>query len=153
RGMSDLTFVSLYSGCGGLDLGFARAGMRPVWANDIAQSAVDTYNRIPKVEDPDWADAVRRFQGHSAIAGDIREVGRDLEAGVADLCVGGPPCQGFSVAGHMDPDDPRSRHVFDFLEVVDRIRPKAFVMENVAALARNRRWTDIITTLAKTAAA
>jgi DNA (cytosine-5)-methyltransferase 1 len=61
-------------------------------------------------------------------------------------------CQGFSVAGRMDPDDPRSRHVFGFLDVVARVRPRAFVMENVAALARNRRWTQVIEQLAATAA-
>src|SRR5215469_10480079 len=151
--MSDITFVSLYSGCGGLDLGFARAGMRPVWANDAADWAVETYNRIAKVEDPDWREAAERFEGHTAIAGDVREAGRDLCAGMADLCVGGPPCQGFSVAGRMDPDDPRSRHVFGFLDVVARVRPRAFVMENVAALARNRRWAQVIGQLASTAAA
>lgn len=150
--MSDITFVSLYSGCGGLDLGFARAGMRPVWANDIAQSAVDTYNRIPKVQDPQWTDAAKRFEGHNAVAGDVRVVGRDLERGMADLCVGGPPCQAFSVAGRMDPEDPRAQHVFDFLAAVARIRPRAFVMENVAALARNRRWRKVIDQLASTAA-
>ena len=149
--MADLSFVSLYSGCGGLDLGFARAGMRPAWANDMAPWAVETYNRIAKVTDPDWADAARLFEGHSAIAGDIRAVGRDLTEGMADLCLGGPPCQGFSVAGRMDPADPRSRHVFNFLEVVARVRPRAFVMENVAALARNRRWSDVIAQLAATA--
>ncbi|HUN34798.1 MAG TPA: DNA cytosine methyltransferase [Trebonia sp.] len=150
--MADLSFVSLYSGCGGLDLGFARAGMRPVWANDMAAWAVETYNRISKVTDPDWADAARLFEGHSAIAGDVRVAGSDLREGMADLVVGGPPCQGFSVAGRMDPDDPRSRHVFNYLDVVARVRPRAFVMENVAALARNRRWTQVIEELASTAA-
>ncbi|MCW2936673.1 MAG: hypothetical protein JWM19_7635, partial [Actinomycetia bacterium] len=61
-------------------------------------------------------------------------------------------CQGFSVAGRMDPDDPRSRHVFNFLDVVALVRPRAFVMENVAALARNRRWSEVIAQLAATAA-
>jgi DNA (cytosine-5)-methyltransferase 1 len=150
--MADLSFVSLYSGCGGLDLGFARAGMRPVWANDMAPWAVETYNRISKVTDPNWADAARLFEGHSAIAGDVRLAGRDLREGTADLVIGGPPCQGFSVAGRMDPDDPRSRHVFNFLDVVARVRPRAFVMENVAALARNRRWAQVIEQLAATAA-
>ena len=103
--MADLSFVSLYSGCGGLDLGFARAGMRPVWANDMAPWAVETYNRISKVTDPNWADAARLFEGHSAIAGDVRLAGRDLREGMADLVIGGPPCQSFSVAGRMDPDD------------------------------------------------
>jgi DNA (cytosine-5)-methyltransferase 1 len=150
--MADLTFVSLYSGCGGLDLGFARAGMRPVWANDIDAFAVETYNRIPKVEDPDWKEAADRFGGHTALAGDVRILARDLEEGAADLVVGGPPCQAFSVAGRMDPNDPRSRHVFNFLGVVAKVRPRAFVMENVAALARNQRWTQVIAELVATAA-
>jgi DNA (cytosine-5)-methyltransferase 1 len=148
----DLTFVSLYSGCGGLDLGFARAGMRPVWANDMAVSAVETYNRIAKVEDPVWRDAALAFEGHSAVAGDVAAIGAELRPGAADLVIGGPPCQGFSVAGRMDPDDPRSRHVFSFLDVVARVRPRAFVMENVAALARNSRWAQVIGRLASTAA-
>jgi DNA (cytosine-5)-methyltransferase 1 len=149
--MPDLTFVSLYSGCGGLDLGFARAGMRPVWANDIDAHAVETYNKIPKVEDARWRDAARLFEGHSAVAGDVRVAARELTRGMADVVIGGPPCQGFSVAGRMKPDDPRSRHVFDFLGVVARIQPKAFLMENVAALARNQRWAPVIARLARTA--
>ncbi len=44
----------------------------------------------------------------------------------------------------MDPNDPRSRHVFDFLAMVQRVKPKAFVMENVKALARNKRWAGTI---------
>jgi DNA (cytosine-5)-methyltransferase 1 len=141
---SDLSFVSLYSGCGGLDLGFARAGFRPVWANDFDQYAVDTYNRIPKVEDEEWREAAARFEGHQAVCGDVRDLTSELSAGMADLVIGGPPCQGFSVAGRMDPNDPRSKHVFEFLSIVGRVRPRAFVMENVAGLARNRRWSDII---------
>jgi DNA (cytosine-5)-methyltransferase 1 len=150
--MTDLTFVSLYSGCGGLDLGFARAGLRPVWANDIDAFAVETYNRIPKVGDPEWRDAATRFEGHAAVAGDVRVLARELREGAADLVIGGPPCQGFSVAGRMDPNDPRSSHVFNFLGVVAKVRPRAFVMENVAALARNQRWADVIAQLAATAA-
>jgi DNA (cytosine-5)-methyltransferase 1 len=149
--MPDLTFVSLYSGCGGLDLGFARAGMRPVWANDIDAYAVETYNKIPKVEDPLWRDAASLFEGHSSIAADVRAAARELTPGMADVVIGGPPCQGFSVAGRMNPEDPRSRHVFDFLGVVARIQPRAFVMENVAALARNQRWAGVIAQLAQTA--
>jgi DNA (cytosine-5)-methyltransferase 1 len=149
--MPDLTFASLYSGCGGLDLGFARAGMRPAWANDIDAHAVETYSKISKVTDPQWKDAAQLFEGHSSVVGDVRAAARELRPGMADVVIGGPPCQGFSVAGRMDPDDPRSRHVFNFLEVVARMRPRAFVMENVAALARNRRWADVISTLAAVA--
>ncbi|SEI10119.1 MULTISPECIES: DNA cytosine methyltransferase [unclassified Leifsonia] len=151
-GANGLSFVSLYSGAGGLDLGFARAGFTPVFANDIDPFAVQTYNRLHEVRDPEWAEAAKRFQGHTAVSGDVRIAGAALEEGMADLVIGGPPCQGFSVAGRMDPNDPRSRHVFDFLGLVARIKPQAFVMENVAALARNRRWADIIAALKDTAA-
>jgi DNA (cytosine-5)-methyltransferase 1 len=142
-----LTFVSLYSGCGGMDLGFAKAGFKPVWANDIDPDAVSTYNRLSQVSDPAWVDAAAQFAGHRSVCGDVRTAADALEEGMADLVIGGPPCQGFSVAGRMDPNDPRSRHVFDFLGLVNRIKPRAFVMENVAALARNKRWNEIISAL------
>ena len=130
-----------------MDLGFARAGFTPVWANDIDPDAVETYNRLSKVKGGDWVSAAVQFEGHQAVCGDIRAVAPQLSRGMADLVIGGPPCQGFSVAGRMDPDDPRSMHVFDFLGVVAAVRPRAFVMENVKALAANRRWTDVIAAL------
>lgn len=138
-----LTFASLYSGAGGLDLGFARAGFTPVFANDVDPNAVATYNGLSSVRDPEWRDAAGRFEGHAAVCGDAGDATSGLGEGAADVVIGGPPCQGFSVAGRMDPNDPRSRHVFDFLDVVARVRPRAFVMENVAALARNRRWSEV----------
>lgn len=152
EGPNGLKFVSLYSGAGGLDLGFARAGFTPVFANDIDPYAVQTHNRLHEVRDPEWREAARRFEGHTAISGDVRVAAANLEEGTADLLIGGPPCQGFSVAGRMDPNDPRSRHVFDFLGLVAKVKPRAFVMENVAALARNRRWVDIIDNLKNQAA-
>lgn len=142
-----MSFVSLYTGAGGLDLGFARAGFTPVFANDIDPFAVATYNELHRVADPLWVQAAERFTSHSAVAGDVRVAASNLTEGMADLVIGGPPCQGFSVAGRMDPNDPRSRHVFDFLGLVAQVKPRAFVMENVAALARNRRWADIISRL------
>lgn len=138
------TFVSLYSGAGGLDIGFAQAGFRPIFANDVNRDAVMTHNAIAHVEDPFWRQAKVGFAESRALHGDVREIGHHLSEGMADLVIGGPPCQGFSVAGKMDPEDPRSKHVFDFLGLVARIKPKVFVMENVAALAKNRRWSDVI---------
>lgn len=132
-GASDplFSFVSLYSGAGGLDIGFAAAGFYPVWANDIDPDAVATYN----------AYFGRSFK-HEACCGDIRRQTLP-DRGAAALVVGGPPCQGFSVAGKMDPNDPRSRHVWDFLGVVKHVQPTAFVMENVMGLAVNRRWRQL----------
>lgn len=121
------TAISLYSGAGGLDLGFARAGFDVRWAIDSDRFAVLTYNANL---DP------------RAVCGDVLQVDppRDLRP---DLVIGGPPCQGFSVIGRMDPGDPRSRHVDHFLDVVADYAPRAFVMENVKALAVSPRWEDV----------
>jgi DNA (cytosine-5)-methyltransferase 1 len=120
------TLVSLYSGAGGLDAGFGPL-FAIKWAIDIDASAVETYN----------ANLAPR-----AVCGDVLETSppSGLEPTVV---IGGPPCQGFSVIGHMDPDDPRSRHVEHFLDVVEELEPRAFVMENVKALAVNARWAAI----------
>jgi DNA (cytosine-5)-methyltransferase 1 len=122
-----IRFVSLYSGAGGMDLGFLQAGFHALWANDIDRTAVRTY---------------RQNVGGHAVAGDLREQVLP-ERGSADLVIGGPPCQGFSVAGRMDPHDPRSRHVWNYLTVVEQIQPRAFVMENVKNLAVNDRWSSV----------
>ena len=139
---STTSFVSLYSGAGGLDLGFCEAGFRPVLAIDSDTAAADTYtasykrlaDRLPHLRNHD----------HACLAANVDDHLDDLAAGAADLVIGGPPCQGFSVAGKMDPSDPRSRHVWRFIDAVERVAPVAFVMENVKALAVNRRWSALL---------
>lgn len=133
-------FVSLYTGAGGLDLGFIAAGFTPVFANDINADAMETYAATMCM----IAERTGMSFEHEVVTGDIRQVEQLPARGSAELVIGGPPCQGFSVAGKMDPNDPRSRHVFDFLAMVERVEPKAFVMENVKALARNKRWAGTI---------
>lgn len=60
-----------------------------------------------------------------------------------DFVFGGPPCQGFSVAGKMNPNDDRSKLIFTFLKAVEVVRPRAFVMENVKALAKLSKWSEV----------
>lgn len=60
-----------------------------------------------------------------------------------DIVFGGPPCQGFSVIGKMDPEDVRSQLIWSFLKAVEIIQPKLFVMENVKALAAITKWKDV----------
>jgi len=140
-------FVSLYSGAGGLDLGFIAAGFTPIFANDINADAMKTYEATMKMV----ADRRGTQFEHVTVTGDIRQIKTLPRRGSADLVIGGPPCQGFSVAGKMDPNDPRSRHVFDFLAMVERVQPAAFVMENVKALAKNSRWSGTIKDICKQA--
>lgn len=141
------SFVSLYTGAGGLDLGFIAAGYTPVFANDINSDAMKTYAAT--------MDMISERMGseltHDIVTGDIRQVEVLPAKGCAEMVIGGPPCQGFSVAGKMDPNDPRSRHVFDFLAMVERVEPRAFVMENVKALASNSRWAGTIADIRKQA--
>jgi len=126
RSVPEPTVVSLYSGAGGLDLGFLEAGFEIVWANDSDRSAVETY---------------RENIGEHAVLGDVLTTPLpDLRP---DVLIGGPPCQGFSVIGQMRHDDPRSRHVFHFFDAVEQLSPVAFVMENVKSLGRNPRWAPL----------
>lgn len=119
--------ISLFSGAGGMDLGFRRAGVKVVWANDFNKAACETY---------------RRNFGDEIHCGSIMDVDY-CSLPECDLVFGGPPCQGFSVAGKMDPDDPRSKLVFEFQKVVEAKRPSWFVMENVAALGRLAKFAPV----------
>ena len=122
--------VSLFSGAGGMDVGFESAGVKVVFANELMREASETY----KANHPDGAmvnddvnnilDRLNEFQG-------------------VDLVFGGPPCQGFSVAGKMNPDDARSKLIFTFLDAVERVQPRAFVMENVKALGILEKWREV----------
>jgi DNA (cytosine-5)-methyltransferase 1 len=125
--------VSLFTGAGGLDIGFAQAGFEVIWANDVDLSSRDTY--------------MANFPESEYVVGSISDPevrARLPRTSQVDVVIGGPPCQGFSVAGKMDPRDPRSQLVWDFFDVVEQLRPGAFVMENVKALAVNRRWSKLL---------
>lgn len=118
--------LSIYSGAGGLDLGFRASGFRLLWANDVDAHACATY---------------RQNLGQHIVEGDVRE--SLLPPGPVDVVIGGPPCQGWSRIGRMDPSDPRSEHVNYFFDVVEQLAPRAFVLENVAHLAEASRWSDV----------
>lgn len=147
--MSAPRLVSLFSGAGGLDIGFTMAGFAPVFANEIDAFAAETYNSW--VEDALTEHPHLSFPEHRVAVGDITKIGRLPGPGDAEVVIGGPPCQGFSVAGRMDPNDPRSKHVWNFLEVVAKVQPRTFVMENVKALAVNARWSGLKEDLIKKA--
>lgn len=122
--------VSLFSGAGGMDVGFENAGVQIVFANEIMKEAAETY----KANHPDGL----------MLNDDINNVMDELDKfqGV-DLVFGGHPCQGFSIAGKMDPDDERSKLIMTFLDVVEKVQPKAFIMENVKALGVLEKWESI----------
>jgi DNA (cytosine-5)-methyltransferase 1 len=120
------TVLSLYAGAGGLDLGFRQAGFDLRWANERDCHAAQTY---------------RANLGEHIVEGDL--LGVTLPTDKIDVVIGGPPCQGWSRMGRMDPEDARSQHVHHFMDVVAEMQPEAFVMENVAHLSESPRWEQV----------
>lgn len=122
------SMVDLFCGSGGLSLGFVQEGFYAALANDIEQCCVDTYSHNHPETPRDHI-----------ILGDIRDVVSDLETLMkntkVDIVVGGPPCQGFSMANRQRLiDDPRNYLYKNYVEVVKRLQPKFFVMENVKGM-------------------
>lgn len=124
--------ISLFSGAGGFDLGFEAEGFDIVFANEMNSDACSTWIRN------------RENKKNVMNKGDICDLGNNLKLDYEiDLVFGGPPCQGFSVAGKMQQDDKRNELVFSFMDMVSKVKPKAFVMENVGALATHAKWGEI----------
>ncbi len=123
-----LQMVDLFCGAGGLSLGFTQEGFVTALANDIEECCVDTYaHNHPETP----RDRI--------IQGDIRLVTDHLEDLLKDksidIVVGGPPCQGFSMANRQRLiDDPRNYLYKNYVEIVRRVKPKFFVMENVKGM-------------------
>lgn len=129
RGSTTIKTISLFSGAGGLDVGAIAAGADIVWANDMMKDACETY---------------RANIGEHIVQGDLNEHLEELKSiGDVDLVIGGPPCQGFSVAGKMDAHDKRSQLIWSYANVVSIVKPRAFIMENVKALGEIERWQNV----------
>ncbi len=116
--MKEITAVSLFSGGGGMDLGFQNAGFKIIWAIDNNEDAVMTY---------------RTNIGNHILCADITKIDLDTIPD-ADVVIGGPPCQSFSLAGKRHVEDSRGQLVWRYLEIIKKISPKAFVFENVTGL-------------------
>lgn len=112
-----------------MDIGAIYAGAKIIWANDMKKEACDSYAH-------NIGDHIQRGDINTFIPSlsDIHDV---------DLVIGGPPCQGFSVAGKMDANDERSKLIWAYTSVVEAVNPKAFIMENVKALAVLDRWESV----------
>jgi DNA (cytosine-5)-methyltransferase 1 len=117
--------VSLFCGCGGLDLGFKEQGFDLVYACDNDPVAVDCYARNvdPRV--------FQRSVTEEGFRGDLANLDR------SDVVLGGFPCQGFSKAGPKDEHDSRNRLYLAMQEAVSRLRPTLFIAENVDGLSQN----------------
>lgn len=118
--------ISLFSGAMGLDIGMGKAGLNVVIGQDFDAACVETM----------------KANGHNVLGGDIRGIQPEtilemtgLHRGEPFMICGGPPCQPFSTAGkRLGINDPRGSLFMEFIRMIDYIRPRFFVMENVKGL-------------------
>lgn len=124
-----MNVISLFSGCGGLDLGFEKAGFNIPVANEFDKKIWDTF----KVNHPNT----------HLIEGDVRQINKaDIAAyldGEVDGIIGGPPCQSWSEAGSLKGiEDARGQLFFDYIRILKEFKPKFFLAENVSGMLANR---------------
>lgn len=118
--------ISFFAGCGGLCYGITAAGFNIVASNEL----VDDYRKIYR----------QNFHNARFLSNDIRDIsGSEIDALLKDypdidLLAGGPPCQGFSLAGKRDVEDQRNTLFQYYLKIANKVRPKVILMENVKLL-------------------
>ena len=123
---SNRDVISLFSGAMGLDIGLGKAGLNVVIGQDFDQSCVETM----------------LANGHRVLGGDIQKIQpqtlldmTELHVGEPFLICGGPPCQPFSTAGkRLGINDPRGSLFMEFIRMIDYIKPRFFIMENVKGI-------------------
>ena len=120
--MNKYSVLDLFCGCGGLSLGFEMAGYNVKLAIDNWEDALITYRKNHKGTKTLNADLLNLNPQIVEQECDIHDI---------DIIIGGPPCQGFSVAGKRIIDDDRNKLYKSFVRFVEHFKPKAFVMENV----------------------
>jgi DNA (cytosine-5)-methyltransferase 1 len=131
---SKYRLIDLFCGCGGMTRGFMDTGrFKPVFANDFNQAAIDSYraNFDPK--------------GEHSFCGDIIKLLDDEQIPIplANVVIGGPPCQGFSLLNRKRTGDPRRRLWVQFLRVVELSQASVVVMENVPQLLTSLEFEEI----------
>lgn len=124
-----MNVISLFSGCGGLDLGFERAGFSIPVANEFDKTIWETF----KANHPNT----------NLIEGDVRQVKKEDIAqyidGEVDGIIGGPPCQSWSEAGSLKGiKDARGQLFFDYIRILKEFNPKFFLAENVSGMLADR---------------
>ena len=146
-------FLDLFAGCGGLSLGFEQAGLELAAAVERSPMAAETHFRNFHLRDEEWdqplweevlksgdGGSFAKQVGYGTVVGSVWDLLEDDEAMDAlaelapDVVAGGPPCQGFSMAGRRDPNDKRNQLPWAFLQFVERLDPAAVVIENVAGI-------------------
>ena len=133
---NNYTVIDLFAGCGGLSLGLYQAGWHGVFAIEKNPCAFETlkYNLIDKKNHFDWPEwlpiePLDILEVNKKYKKELKQLG-----GIIDLVAGGPPCQGFSMAGKRVKDDVRNQLVFAYIDFIQMVRPKLILFENVKGI-------------------
>lgn len=137
------TYIDLFSGCGGLSLGLGNAGWQGLFAVEKDSMAFETFKHnlidgcYGHFDWPEWLP-----QKETTIEILLKNYKEKLIGlkGKVDLIAGGPPCQGFSLAGKRNPNDPRNKLSNEYIKMVELVVPKYLVLENVRGF--NSRFRD-----------
>ena len=120
-----LKIIDLFSGCGGLSYGFEMAGYNVLLGIDNWMPSLETFKHNHKNSET-LCDDISKITKENI----LKIIGNEK----VDVLVGGPPCQGFSLAGKRDNGDNRNKLVMDYVRIVKDLNPKFFVLENVLGL-------------------
>ncbi len=125
-----MKIVDLFCGCGGLSLGFQNAGFEIVAAYDKWQAALSVYQK--------------NFEHECKMLdlSNVEDCVAEIESKHPDMIIGGPPCQDFSSAGKRDEDNGRGDLTVNYAQIINSIRPKWFVMENVERITKTKKLID-----------
>lgn len=126
-----LKVVDLFCGCGGLSLGFEKAGFDIVAAFDNWPDAIKVYHE-------NFSHPI--FQKDLSDTSDISDIKRFNP----DIIIGGPPCQDFSSAGHRDESLGRANLTLSYADIIKQIRPKYFLMENVPTIQKSPKLNIVL---------
>lgn len=140
--MSDRRFIDLFAGCGGLSLGLRRAGWESLFAVEANADAFLTYSENHLKDETDWPDWLPKTSHR--IEDVLETYHTELEAlkGSVQLVAGGPPCQGFSMAGRRRSNDPRNKAVNHYLKFLKLVEPQIVLLENVRGFMTMRHERD-----------
>lgn len=150
-----MTYIDLFAGCGGLSLGLCRSGWKGLFAIEKSPHAFETleYNLIEKTQHFNWPTWLPQ-KAHD-INAVIEEYSKNLKKlhGKVTLIAGGPPCQGFSIAGQRNEKDERNTLIDSYIEFVSLVKPQLIFFENVKGFtmefkgnnAKGRKYSQIVT--------
>ncbi len=131
-------YISLFTGAGGLDIGFNEVGFSGVFASDIMPQAKETFN-FNYPNEPYLLEDIRTLS--------FSKIKKYIGKKKISIIIGGPPCQGFSNMGNKNSADPRNLLFESYAKIVDEIRPTCFLFENVKGLKsmfESRYFNEII---------